>query len=145
MDVPIRPARPGEADRLREIAIAAKAHWGYDEQRVRAWGERLDFSPADVYVAEVDGQVAAFAAVVARGEVCELDHLWVDPPWIGRGLGARLFSFASGRAARSGARRLEWEAEPHAVGFYEKMGGRYLRDGEPSEWGRILPVMGIDL
>jgi hypothetical protein len=34
---------------------------------------------------------------------------------------------------------------PSAVGFYEKMGGRYLRDSAPSEWGRVLPVMGVDL
>jgi hypothetical protein len=25
------------------------------------------------------------------------------------------------------------------------MGARYLRDSGPSEWGRILPVMGIEL
>ena len=50
-------------------------------------------------------------------------------------------------AAREGvlrrATRLELEAEPHAVGFYEKMGARYLRDSEPGAWGRVNPVMGI--
>ena len=30
-------------------------------------------------------------------------------------------------------------------GFYEKVGGRYLRDGDPSEWDRVLPVMGVEL
>ena len=39
---------------------------------------------------------------------------------------------------------MEWEAEPKALGFYEKMGGRYVRDAT-SEWGRVLSVMGVDL
>jgi GNAT superfamily N-acetyltransferase len=70
---------------------------------------------------------------------------WVEPAWIGQGIGARLFRHAVERARQLGAKRLEWEAEPNAVGFYERMGGRYLRDSEPSEWGRVLAVMGIDL
>ena len=48
---------------------------------------------------------------------------------------------------RETARRkaTEWEAEPNAVGFYEKLGGRYLRDSEPSAWGRVIRVLGVDL
>jgi hypothetical protein len=41
---------------------------------------------------------------------------------------------------------MEWEAEPLAVGFYERMGGRYLRESELSVlWGRTLPIMGVAL
>jgi hypothetical protein len=40
---------------------------------------------------------------------------------------------------------MEWEAEPNALGFYEKMGGRFLRDSEPTEWDRVIPVMCVDL
>jgi hypothetical protein len=40
---------------------------------------------------------------------------------------------------------MEWEAEPNALGFYEQMGGRHLRDSEPGVWGRVNAVMGIDL
>jgi hypothetical protein len=59
---------------------------------------------------------------------------------------ARLREIAYAAKARElGAVRLEWEAEPNAVGFYEKLGGRYLRDSEASEWGRVLPVMGVSL
>ena len=74
-----------------------------------------------------------------------LDDLWVEPEWIGRGVGSRLFHRAVERARELDATRLEWEAEPHAIGFYTRMGGHYLRDSEPSAWGRVIPVMGIDL
>jgi GNAT superfamily N-acetyltransferase len=142
----IRAAEPGEQERLREIAIASKAHWGYDEEQVRQWGATLEFE-ADVerYVAEVDGTVVAYVSLVFGGDVCVLEELWVEPEWIGRRVGSRLFRFAADRARELRASSLEWEADPNAVGFYERMGARYLRDSEPSEWGRILPVMGLEL
>jgi GNAT superfamily N-acetyltransferase len=141
----IRPLRADEEERLREIARASKAHWGYDPEQVRAWAEMLEYAAKDVYVAQTGDSVVAYASLQLEGEVAELDELWVEPEWIGRGVGSRLFRFVSERAAELGASRLEWEAEANAVGFYERMGGRYLRDSEPSEWGRILPVMGIDV
>ncbi len=45
-----------------------------------------------------------------------------------------MFRFVAERGRQLGASRLEWEAEPNAVGFYERMGGRYFRDGETSAW-----------
>ena len=71
--------------------------------------------------------------------------MWVDAEWIGTGVRSRLFRVAAEQGRQLGAGRMEWEADPNAVGFYERMGGRYLRDGERSAWGRFLPVMGIEL
>jgi GNAT superfamily N-acetyltransferase len=130
-----------DAARLREIAYAAKAHWGYDERLVREWADSIAVEDGRVLLVEDGG----WASLVPQGEVCVLEDLWVEPGSMGRGLGTRLFRRAEARARELGARRLEWGAEPNAIGFYEKMGARYLRDGEPSEWGRILPVMGVDL
>jgi GNAT superfamily N-acetyltransferase len=148
--VSIRRADPHEGERLREIAEASKRHWGYDPDWVREWAATGDFSPAalrakEVYVAETDGRAVAFVALLAKGETVLLDDLWVEPPWIGKGIGSRLFRFAVERARQLGAENLEWEAEPHAVGFYEKLGGAWLRDNEPNAWGRVVPVMGLTL
>ena len=44
--ISIRAARPDEGERLRQIAIEAKGHWGYDRDWVRAWAATGDFSPA---------------------------------------------------------------------------------------------------
>jgi GNAT superfamily N-acetyltransferase len=146
----IRPAQPNEGEALRAIASAAKSHWGYDEDRVRRWAAGCDFSPEAlaaraVLVADLGGHPIGFAALTPQGELCVLDDLWIDPPWIGRGIGTRLFQAAAERARDLGGERLEWEAEPNAVGFYERMGGRYLRESEPTEFGRRIPVMGLDL
>jgi GNAT superfamily N-acetyltransferase len=150
LSLTIRRADPNEGERLRAIAIASKSHWGYDLGRVREWAAMGDFSPEgirakEVYAAEADGKIVAWGALIPRGEVCWLDDLWVDPEWIQIGVGSRLFRFVAEHGRQLGGSRMEWEAEPNAVGFYERMGGRYLRDGETSAWGRVLPVMGIEL
>ena len=116
---------------------------------MREWADRGDFTPErlrelTVFVAEHEGAVVAWASLIPKGAVVWLEDLWVEPEWIGRGVGARLFRHAAAHARQSGATVMEWEAEPNATGFYEKMGGRYLRDSM-SEWGRKLSVMGVSL
>jgi len=150
MDVCVRPAAVDEDERLREIAIAAKASWGYDLELVRKWAEMGDFSPAgirqkQVFVASVGKNPVGWVAAIARGDVLWLDDLWVEPAWMGKDIGTLLFEHVVRLGRRSRATRMEWEAEPNAVAFYEKLGGRYLRDGELSAWGRVNPVMGLDL
>jgi GNAT superfamily N-acetyltransferase len=146
----LRPARPEEGERLREIAIEAKSHWGYDRQAVESWAAEGDFTAAGLdakwfLVAEAAGRAVGFASLIPRGAVCVLDDLWIEPGWFGKGVGTTLFETCVERAGELGARRLEWEAEPNAVGFYEKLGGRYLRDSDPTEFGRVIPVMGLEL
>jgi GNAT superfamily N-acetyltransferase len=131
---------------LREIAGRAKGHWGYDADLVATWAAAIPFPPEEeIFVAERDGAIVGWASLVVRGDVAILDDLWVEPQAMGRGVGRELFLRVAGAARRRGAVRLEWEAEPNALGFYERMGGRYLRDGDESEWGRTLPVLGVEL
>lgn len=135
---------------MREIAVEAKAHWGYDRALVEEWALGGDFDPESLrkrllYVAESDGRPVGWAALIPRGEVGWLEDLWVEPAWIGRGVGRALFEHVAAEARQRGARRLEWEAEPNAQGFYEHLGATYVRDSEETEWGRVLEVLGVDL
>lgn len=150
MHIRIRTVEPDEGERLRKIAIAAKGHWGYDARRVGEWAAMGDFSPRGLrkksfFVAAIEDKAVGWAAAIDRGEVWWLDDLWIEPEWMGKGIGSRLFRHAAEHGRRVGAVRMEWEAEPNALGFYERMGGRYLRDGEPGVWGRVLTIMGVDL
>ena len=91
---------------------------GYDAARVRGWVETLDFSEErlaadELYVVEVEARVVGWCEVVPPLDgACVLEHLWIEPEWIGRELGSALFEFAAQRARALGARLLEWEAEP---------------------------------
>jgi GNAT superfamily N-acetyltransferase len=148
--IDVRPARAEEGERLREIARASKSHWGYDSELVGRWLAGGDYSAEglarmEVFVAEADGRAVAWAALEPKGDIMWLADMWVDPPWIGRGVGTLLFNHAVDLARELGGKTMEWEAEPNAVGFYERMGGRHLRASEPTEFGRVVPVMGMDL
>jgi len=150
LNLNIRPGRGDEGGRLKEIAIEAKAHWGYERERVVEWASHGDFTPErlrelTVFVAETDGRAIGWASLISRDQVWWLEDLWIDPEWIGRGVGTQLFRRAAEHAARLGATRLEWEAEPNAIGFYERMGGEYVRDSGVTEFERRLPVMGTNL
>jgi GNAT superfamily N-acetyltransferase len=144
--VTIRAAQAADRERLRELTFEAKAHWGYDRDFVRRWADGLSFEDdCERWVAEADGELVAWAALIPpRDGVAVLDDLWVDPARLRHGIGSRLFRFAEERARELGAARLEWGAEPNAVGFYEKVGGRFLRD-HVTEWGRVAPWMGLEL
>jgi GNAT superfamily N-acetyltransferase len=147
--VEIQRADPEQASRLKQTAVAAKSYWGYSREWMAKWESLLSVPPAyirdnQVYVASEDGEIMGFYALVYHGDVCELDHLWVIPARIGTGIGRILFTHALQCASALGATRLEWEADPHAVGFYQRMGGHYLRD-TVTELEGTLPIMGLDL
>jgi len=149
--VAIRPAAGQELDRLRDIAADGKRYWGYDPDLVEQWLALGDFSPEvfaakHVFVAVVGGEIIAWSSLILKGDVCWLDDLWVAPHWIRRGVGTTLFDHAVTYARSAGASVMEWEAEPLAVAFYEKMGGRRVRESEPSAiWNRTIPVMALTL
>jgi GNAT superfamily N-acetyltransferase len=151
MSAVIRRARPQEADALRELAHRSKAHWPYSPEflaRVRPMLQldARDVAEHEVWVLEINDDVAGWHRVTRHGDRAELEDLWLEPRWIGAGYGRLLFEHALGVARASGTVRLEWDAEPYAEGFYRAMGGREIgRSASRAEPGRTLPRMGMDL
>jgi len=148
--VPIRPARPTDAPALSALARRAKAHWGYPEALLRMWRDELTFTPAtiaaqDVLVAEEAGAPIGVVALSYEGETAEVEHLWIDPAAVGRGLGRLLFSRAAARAHRRGARRLVIDSDPHAEAFYRRMGARRVGSTPSRPAGRALPRLVLAL
>ncbi len=116
------------------------------------WAESLTISPGfvrdnEVYAAVEGGDPFGFYALVGRGSVLELEHLWVAPEFIGRGAGRALLEHAMGRASSLGAEALRIEADPNAEGFYRRMGAE--RTGESAYeiegHSRVLPLMALKL
>ena len=152
MDLQIDRAKPEQAERLSQIALAAKRHWGYPNRWMELWKPQLTFSPEyfeehESWVAAIDHLPAGFYTLLEKDGNAWLENLWVSPEFIGKGAGKRLFSHALELSRQRGFEILRLEADPNAVGFYEKMGmerfseQRSEIDGEP----RILPIMEIRL
>ena len=152
MNLQVRPARPDEADVLSHIAFSAKAYWGYPENWMQIWKPQLTFSPEyfeerDAWVMDLDDSPIAFYTLEEKNDKAWIENLWVLPEYMGQGIGKQLFFHAVSRSRLKGHLILQLEADPNAVGFYEKMGmykiGEQKSDieGQP----RILPIMEIIL
>lgn len=150
--IAIRPARSDEAPLLTEIAHAAKRHWGYPEEWMARWREALTFTPGfiaenPVYLAERGGAPVGCYALVRDIPTTILEHLWVLPGAMGHGVGRRLFEHAARTAAGFGALRLQIDSDPHATGFYERLGARRIGEVTADMDGvrRALPRLIFDL
>jgi GNAT superfamily N-acetyltransferase len=122
-------AKPQEADALTEIAHAAKRHWGYPERWIESWRDtltiRAEFIAANVtYCAMEDFRAVGFYLLTNESDGLHLDHLWIEPRAMGRGIGRALFEHALEQTRRLGHRTLKIEADPNAEGFYARMGAR---------------------
>jgi GNAT superfamily N-acetyltransferase len=153
LSVIIRRADGNDADALTTIALAAKSYWKYPETWIRQWRDQLTVTAAytgehRVFLIQIDDAVGGFYSLNGNGSTLELDHLWIDPAHIGRGLGRRLLEHATAQARDAGARRIEIDSDPHAESFYEHFGARGIgktpapMEGEPE---RYLPRMVLEL
>jgi ribosomal protein S18 acetylase RimI-like enzyme len=148
----IQRVRPEQATELSAIAFAAKAHWGYPRRWMDMWKPQLTFSPHyfeeyESWVAVEDARPIGFYTLEERNSNAWLENLWVLPEYIGKGVGKALFMHAVERSRQRGYTLFQLEADPNAIGFYERMGMYKIRerqyeiDGQP----RILPTMELPL
>jgi GNAT superfamily N-acetyltransferase len=145
-------AKPQDADALTEIAFAAKRHWGYPERWIQNWRDiltmRPEFIAANVtYGAMENARAVGFYLLTNESDGLHLDHLWIAPHAMGRGIGRALFEHALEQTRRLGHRTLKIEADPNAEGFYTRMGARrvgvtVINIGDQP---RELPLLQYDL
>lgn len=149
MEWGIRAARPHEHQRLTELTLLSKDHWGFGREQIEAWREELTITPAYLAAHTVcciclGEEIAGYYACIHLNtrEVC-LDNLFVHPDWIGQGLGARLMDACLKQMHTEGYQRIRLESEPQAVGFYQKFGFRTYGHKASSIPGRNLPLMAL--
>jgi GNAT superfamily N-acetyltransferase len=137
---------------LTEIAFAAKRHWGYPERWIQTWAPLLTITPEyieghETYLAYIDEQPAGFCAIFQAGERASLNHLWVLPEFMSRGIGKELFEHTLSRCKALGVSVLEIESDPNAQGFYEHMRAKKVGQvvGEIEGQARILPLLEVKL
>jgi len=147
----IRPAREDEIEPLSQLCRRSKAHWGYDARFMELSRNSLTVrrqwvTAGNVLVAERDGVAAGVAAIAPDGPGHEVALFFVDPAFMGHGIGADLYRAMIALAAERGIARLGVLADPNAASFYEKMGARPV-GSEPSESipGRFLPYLEVDV
>lgn len=145
-------AKPEDAEALTAVAHAAKRHWGYPERWIESWRDTLIIRAESIaarvtYCAMEDARPVGFYALTSENDGMHLDHLWIAPHAMGRGIGRALFEHALGQTKSLGHRTLKVESDPNAEGFYTRMGARRVGVNVTNVDGlrRELPMLLYDL
>ncbi len=150
----IRRAKPDEAPCLSELALRSKAHWGYSpaflescRSELTVDPERIDSDGYRCFVATRDNVVIGFYTVeIVAENNYELGALFVEPEYIGAGVGRSLLQHAVRSLSELGAERLIIQGDPYASRFYVAAGARQTGSRESgSVPGRFLPLFEIDI
>ncbi|MEM8812118.1 MAG: GNAT family N-acetyltransferase [Pseudomonadota bacterium] len=154
MEIVVRAGMPGDAETLTDLCFRSKRSNGYDAAFMEACRDELTVSPRDLR------EQTFWVAVTTEGDVCgccslEIDPgarsgevcvFFIDPDWQRKGVGRKLWIALLGTAAEHGLKRLELDADPFAVPFYESVGFKVV-DEAPSASipGRMIPYMTQEL
>jgi ribosomal protein S18 acetylase RimI-like enzyme len=144
----IARARAEDAPTLTEIAHAAKRHWGYPERWIESWRDILTMRPEFVaanigFCAVEDDRIVGFYVLTSESDGLHLDHLWILPTAMRRGIGRALFEHAIAQAKDRGFDSIRIEADPNAEAFYQRMGAKRVGTSasQIDDQARDLPLL----
>lgn len=146
MNVNIIKAVQEDIPTLNRISLASKQHWGYPQEWIDHWREDLKVTPTHfqentVIKAMLDTTIIGFCIMDETEKKYEVLHLWIDPPYIGKGYGKILLNQSMDMVITQ-PKDILVEADPYAESFYKKMGFDTI--GEVKSVypeGRFLPLM----
>jgi GNAT superfamily N-acetyltransferase len=144
----IRLAQPSDITDVKDVYRRSSLSNRGDRDALLAHPDVLEWSERAVaegrtWVASAGGRVVGFVSILALGRTVEIDDLFVDPDWMGRGIGRRLLLDAFATARGRAFRRVEVTANQHALGFYQKLG--FASDFEVETQFGPAPRMHLDL
>ena len=152
--VKIRAANINEAEALTGLAIRSKAYWGYPQSFMEACRNELTvtvqaLTSADFHylVAEKDSRLLGYYAIEKLADrEFELEALFVEPDFIGKGIGRALMDHAKKLVKKLGGGSLTIQGDPNTEKFYLAAGGNPAGSRESSSIpGRSLPLFTINL
>lgn len=152
--ITIRPASIDDSIALTNISFASKQYWNYPKEYFEIWKDELTIT-ADyiknnaVYVAEESNQVLGYFSLVEvkndfwAGKIFVtkglwLEHIFILPEYIGKRIGSKLIEVLKTKCKEMKIDKIYIFSDPHAKGFYDKVGARYLGEAPSSIEGRTV-------
>lgn len=147
----VRSARASEARAISDLAFRSKSHWPYTPDQLEVFRGELTITPEELatkraHVVEEEDAILGFYTLAShsRNEI-ELEHIFIEPQELHRGLGSQLFRHACETAAAAGATRLIIQSDPNAAGFYHRLGAILEKEIPSSIPGRSIPFFTYSL
>jgi|SRR5579872_2194283 len=148
MKTSIKDATTKDLNKINEIMRISKAHWGYDEQFMDIFMNKLGINSEymknhSIKLLYVDNQVAGFYNFgINSDNVFELDNFFLHPDYIGLGLGKKLWDACCQTAKEQGKSEFILWSDPNVENFYLKMGCEKIGVREsPMMPNRYPPVL----
>ncbi|MEX5952140.1 GNAT family N-acetyltransferase [Providencia vermicola] len=142
-------ANASEANVLTTLSLRSKKYWGYSDNFIEMCRDELTLKPDDfahylILVAKINGKYCGFIQLRfdEDSESGELEKLFIDPSFIGLGIGKALYDAGLEQARRLNIKELTLDADPNAENFYIKMGAITMcRTPSGSIPDRLIPKM----
>lgn len=140
-----RQATINDLTTLNQISWQSKAFWGYPEEWMEQWRTDLTITEEilntqSVLLLEEDSTTIGFCVISEGVTQYEVEHLWILPAHIGKGLGKQLLNQALAQFTTL-QKPIQVVADPNAESFYRRQGFETFKQLESSPAGRFLPVM----
>ena len=157
----IRHAKIQEAEILTKISFESKDYWRYPIEFYDLWSNELTISSDyiqnnDVFVFENEGEIIGYYSIVELKDNIEvsgvriskgfwLEHMFIEPRSIGKGIGTKMFEHLRKRCGLRGINELGILADPNSRGFYEKMGCEYRCEYPSTIKNRTTPFLSLKI
>ncbi len=130
---------------LSQIAFSSKKHWGYPDDWMEMWRPDLTITPDiikrdEAFKLTLDEEIIGFAVISASDQEFEIEHCWIRPEYIGKGLGSRLINHILA-LPKYKQQKFKVIADPNSVPFYEKFGFAKIDEVPSKPEGRFLPLL----
>ena len=136
----LRTARANDARECGDVYLRSR-RFGlpqipimHSDSDVRRWMADELVGRTDMWVADLDGVVVGVMVLGHERDGDWVEHLYLDPSWMGRGLGDRFIELAKRRCA-GGLQLWAFQSNEGARRFYERHGfvAEELTDGHANE------------
>lgn len=142
---------------MTSISFSSKSYWNYPKEYFEIWSKELTINSDyidknDVFFFENNGNIIGYYSIVELKEDIEisgikigkgfwLEHMFLEPQSIRKGIGTKLFEHLRERCASRGVYELGILADPNSRGFYEKMGCEYKLEYPSTIENRTTPYL----
>lgn len=138
-------AKEKHAELLRDTLIKSKGYWGYSQNQLEEWRSNLTFTEEYINKNTVklilkDNELIGFFAIM-KGNINELDHLWLLPDAIGKGYGNLVFAQILSECNKLDISYFYITSDPDAEGFYLKKGAIKVGEVYSEPQKRMLPKL----